>query len=236
MGEPHDGLHQLGTQRTCRTGAQVLGHGQKPASKAKQDLYMQLFSLFLDSEAEQEHALLKSDLKKTAAEDVQEDLSDYDLIEQAETGNLGDPDLKSEKKKAKQTRAKAALKEAASLQSRAARARGRGRGKGRGKGQQHFPDLQRVKLKRKPGLRLKRRPEGLRLKQPGLRLKKRPGLRLKRKPEVWLLQLDADYVALLWMGQQVQAASRQRLPSEHQGFMNPPAYLLSFARQKECCS
>lgn len=129
------------TVKQCLT---VLAHyGQKAAGKSEMELYMQIFSMFLDSEAEQQEALKKSNMgksKKAADEEQeegeeQEDLSDYeDLLEQIEeTGNLGDPDVKNEKSKVKKTRAKRALQEAFELLDSRSKARGRGRGRGRGR-------------------------------------------------------------------------------------------------------
>lgn len=118
----------------------------------------------MEDEAEREKALQRSNLKPKGDDDDGEEeadseLSDYeDLLNMAEEiGNQGDPDLKGEKLKVKQTRAKRALKKAVQLlESKAsARGRGRGRSKGRGKGRGrskgkgkgrsstvHFPDLE----------------------------------------------------------------------------------------------
>ena len=165
-GEPVDLPHARiseGFSLTIKQCETVLRHyGQRPGSKTKKDLYMQIFAFFLDSEAEQQEALAKSSLKGPQKDDEEaeseEALSDYeDLLEQAEeTGNAGDPDLKAEKKKLKKTRSKKALQKAAKeLDANApkrgrgrgrGKGRGRGRGKGRGKGKgransQHFADL-----------------------------------------------------------------------------------------------
>ncbi len=143
------------TNKQCEA---VLQHyGQKPTSKKKKDLYMQIFALFLETEEEQQEALKKSSWEGKDEEDEEEDasggeLSDYeDLLEQIEeTGNAGDPDLKQEKATLKKSRSKLEYKEAlkvvkeAQENRRRARGRGRGRGKGRGKGRgrtPHFPDL-----------------------------------------------------------------------------------------------
>ena len=146
------------TLKQCKL---VLEHyGQKPEGKTKKILYQQIFKLFLDSAEEQEEALKKSswNAKETVEDEAgEEDLSDYeDLLQHAEeTSNIGDPDLKQEKRKVKQKREKMAVKEAVEVikkekaERKARRGRGRGRGgrKGRSRGRgglekmKHFQDV-----------------------------------------------------------------------------------------------
>ena len=116
-------------------------HGQKPEGKLKRTLYMQIFELFLDNEEDREAKLFKrSNCNANAKDDADlsdSDLSDYqailDFVE--ECGNAQNGELKQEKKRVLERKARKARFQAQKLlDEKPKRRRGRGRGKGKGRG------------------------------------------------------------------------------------------------------
>ena len=110
------------------------------AQMRKMELYHAICAIYLDSEAEIEEALAKSNLNEAAGGDAEaegEMDSDYeDLLDHVEEDNMNDPDLKAEKAKLKKRKQKAKL-DTILLPPERGRGRGRGRrgrGKGKGKG------------------------------------------------------------------------------------------------------
>ncbi len=144
-GSPLDLLHARvleGLSLTNKQAEFVLKHyGQKPEGKLKRTLYMQIFELFLDSMEDREAALKRSNCNTNANDDAglidDDDLSDYqDLLDFVEEcGNAQDPELKQEKRKVWERKArKAKFQSAKLLDEKQANKRGRGRGKGKGRG------------------------------------------------------------------------------------------------------